>query len=301
MPVFLPWLETRCVEAGVELVRGWVSDLAEVPGDLVVLAAGLRSGTLVDDHAGTPSRGQVALLANPGLTHWLVDDEHPDGMVYVLPHPDWVVCGGTDVAGSWHAEPDRHVHDAIVRRVRAVVPALARAKVLGAQVGLRAGGARCASRHPREAADRWSPTTATAARASPCRGGAPTRWSASSARLPAERPQASDAGRERPAFVSPRRFLAAGAPRAAGGAARRGAGGEPSRRAASSAIAALEPRRGCGALLAVLGGGRGRAAGRPTSRGSSTRSTRARCVSLNPPNAPTSSSTSTRLSAVLTP
>ena len=137
MPVFLPWIETRCAEAGVELVRGWVSDLAEVPGDVVVVAAGLRSGTLVDDHAGTPSRGQVALLANPGLTHWLVDDAHPDGMVYVLPHPDWVVCGGTDVAGSWDAVPDRDVHDAIVRRVRTVVPALADAEVLGAKVGLR--------------------------------------------------------------------------------------------------------------------------------------------------------------------
>jgi D-amino-acid oxidase len=137
MPVFLPWLETRCVEAGVELELGWVSDLAQVRGEVVVVAAGLRSGTLVDDHAGTPSRGQVALLANPGLTHWLIDNEHPEGMVYVLPHPGWVVCGGTDVAGSWDVEPDRHVHDAIVRRVRTVVPALARAEVLGARVGLR--------------------------------------------------------------------------------------------------------------------------------------------------------------------
>jgi len=137
MPVFLPWLETRCVEAGVELVRGWVSGLANVPGDVVVVAAGLRSGTLVDDHAGTPSRGQVALLANPGLQRWLVDDEHPDGMVYVLPHPGWLVCGGTDLAGSWHAEPDSHVHEAILRRVRAAVPELASVEVLGARVGLR--------------------------------------------------------------------------------------------------------------------------------------------------------------------
>lgn len=137
MPVFLLWLESRCRESGVELVEGWVRDLAEVPGDVVVLAAGLRSGTLVDDHAGTPSRGQVALLANPGLTRWIVDDGHPDGMVYALPHPGWVVCGGTDVAGSWDAEPDRYVHEAILRRVRAVVPELADAAVLGARVGLR--------------------------------------------------------------------------------------------------------------------------------------------------------------------
>jgi D-amino-acid oxidase len=137
MPVFLPWLENRCVEAGVELVSGWVRDLAEVPGDVVVVAAGLRSGTLLDDHAGVPSRGQVALLANPGLARWVVDDDHPDGMVYALPHPGWVVCGGTDVVGSWDSEPDRAVHEAILRRVRQVVPELARAEVLGARVGLR--------------------------------------------------------------------------------------------------------------------------------------------------------------------
>jgi len=137
MPVFLPWLETRCLEAGVELVQEWVRELGEVPGEVVVVAAGLRSGPLLDDHAGTPSRGQVALLANPGLTRWVVDDDHLDGMVYALPHPGWVVCGGTDLGGSWDTEPDREVHEAILRRVREVVPELARAEVLGARVGLR--------------------------------------------------------------------------------------------------------------------------------------------------------------------
>ena len=137
MPVFLPWLETRCVEAGVDLVEQCVTDLADLSGDVVVVAAGLRSGPLVGDPEGMPSRGQVALLANPGLTRWLVDDDHPDGMAYVLPHPGWVVCGGTDVGGSWDSEPDPEVHEAILRRVREVVPELAHAQVLGARVGLR--------------------------------------------------------------------------------------------------------------------------------------------------------------------
>jgi len=137
MPVFLPWLEVRCVEAGVALAEGRVTDLDDVSGDVVVVAAGLRSGPLLGDDAGTPSRGQVALLANPGLSRWVVDDDHPDGMVYALPHPGWVVCGGTDVSGSWDAEPDPEVHLAIVRRVREVVPELAGAQVLGSRVGLR--------------------------------------------------------------------------------------------------------------------------------------------------------------------
>ena len=137
MPIFLPWLEARCVEAGVALEQGRVDVLAEVDGDVVVLAAGLRSGALVGDDAPTPSRGQVALLANPGLTRWLVDDDHPDGMVYALPHPGWVVCGGTDIGGDASTEPDAATHDAIVARVRSVVPELADAVVLGSRVGLR--------------------------------------------------------------------------------------------------------------------------------------------------------------------
>lgn len=151
MPVFLPWLEHRCVEAGVELVEQRVADLAEVEGDVLVVAAGLRSGPLMRDDSGMPSRGQVALLANPGITRWVVDDEHPDGMVYALPHPSWVVCGGTDAAGSWDTEPDHDVHDAILARVRSVVPELADAEVLGARVGLRplAPSVRLA-RHPME-------------------------------------------------------------------------------------------------------------------------------------------------------
>lgn len=137
MPVFLPWLETRCLEAGVELVQGHVASLDDVAADVVVVAAGLRSGSLVGDDSVMPSRGQVALLENPGLSRWVVDDDHPDGMVYALPHPGWVVCGGTDVGGTWDTEPDPQVHDAILARVRSVVPELAGARVLGSRVGLR--------------------------------------------------------------------------------------------------------------------------------------------------------------------
>lgn len=137
MPVFLPWLEARCADAGVQFEQAHVESLDGVDAEVVVVAAGLRSGALVHDDSGMPSRGQVALLENPGLTRWLVDDDHPAGMLYVLPHPGWVVCGGTDVSGSWDTEPDPAVHEAIVQRVRSAVPELARARVLGSRVGLR--------------------------------------------------------------------------------------------------------------------------------------------------------------------
>ncbi|WP_036830184.1 NAD(P)/FAD-dependent oxidoreductase [Phycicoccus jejuensis] len=136
MVVYLDWLERACVAAGVELVDGRVEVLDDQPGDLVVLAAGLRAPALLPGLEVSPSRGQVALLANPGLDRWLVDDGAPGGMTYVLPHRGWVVCGGSDAAGD-RDEPDPQEHEQIVERCRRAVPALRDAEVLGARVGLR--------------------------------------------------------------------------------------------------------------------------------------------------------------------
>ncbi len=137
MPVHLKWLEDECRAAGVELVEEQVGSVREVAGDLVVVAAGLRSPALVPGLPVSASRGQVALLSNPGLDRWLVDDGDPAGLTYVLPHPGWVVCGGTDVEGSLDDVPDPEVHAAIVERCRVAVPALRGAEVLGSRVGLR--------------------------------------------------------------------------------------------------------------------------------------------------------------------
>lgn len=140
MPVFLPWLVEQCSGAGVELVRERVEDLREVEAEVVVVAGGLRSGELLGAEGVvevTPSRGQVALLANPGIERWYVDDGHRGGMVYVLPHPDWVVCGGTDTEGTFDTVPDPEVHEAIVARAREAVPELVGAEVIASRVGLR--------------------------------------------------------------------------------------------------------------------------------------------------------------------
>ncbi len=137
MPVHLRWLEQRCRSEGVTLVEASVGSVEDVAGEVVVVAAGARSPALVDGVDIEPSRGQVALLSNPGLDRWYVDDHHPGGLTYVIPHPGWVVCGGTDVPGVPDERPDPAVHDAIVERCRAAVPALRGAEVLGSRVGFR--------------------------------------------------------------------------------------------------------------------------------------------------------------------
>jgi D-amino-acid oxidase len=136
---YLPWLLESCRAAGVVVRPARVDRLADVPGDVVVLAAGLRSGSLVGDDSGFPVQGQVVRLADPGLTEWILDEENPGGVTYVVPRGRDVVCGGTAVVGAQGTEPDPAVEADVLERTRALVPALRGAAVLSRAVGLRPG------------------------------------------------------------------------------------------------------------------------------------------------------------------
>jgi D-amino-acid oxidase len=136
---YLPWLAGRCREARVAFAQRRVERLAEVGGDVVVLAAGLRSGELADDPTGVPVQGQVVRLADPGLTGWVLDEDDPAGLTYVVPRGDDVVCGGTAVEGATGTEPDPAVEAAVLARVYALVPQLRGAAVRSRAVGLRPG------------------------------------------------------------------------------------------------------------------------------------------------------------------
>lgn len=138
-PVYLAWLQARCRDLGVAFVDRTVGAVDELAGtaDLVVVAAGLRSGALLDDDTVFPVRGQVVLLPNPGLTEWVVDDDHPDGMTYVVPRRDDVVCGGVAQDGVWDERPDPETERAVLARATALVPALVGLPVLSRAAGLR--------------------------------------------------------------------------------------------------------------------------------------------------------------------
>jgi D-amino-acid oxidase len=139
MARYLPWLVGACRAAGVAVVPGRVDRLSSVEGDVVVLAAGLASGALVGDDTGVPVQGQVVRLADPGLPGWLLDEENPAGLTYVVPRGSDVVCGGTAVEGATGTDPDPDVEAALLARVRALVPELRGAPVLSRAVGLRPG------------------------------------------------------------------------------------------------------------------------------------------------------------------
>lgn len=140
--VYLRWLHAAVLALGVRIQTFEVQDVRKVLDqenpDALVVAAGIRSAELLaDDDQTFPIRGQVVRLANPGLTEWVVDDDNPEGLTYVVPREHDVVCGGTGERGSWDEQVDPQVEQAILRRARALVPALVGQPVLSRAVGLR--------------------------------------------------------------------------------------------------------------------------------------------------------------------
>lgn len=144
--VYLKWLREECGRLGVHFVPAKLDSIAAVENamgsspDVVVVAAGLQSPSLLgDDTESYPIRGQVVRLANPGLSDWILDDDNPEGVTYIVPRRDDVVCGGSTEVGSWDRAHDPELEAAILRRVTALVPALEGQPILSRAVGLRPG------------------------------------------------------------------------------------------------------------------------------------------------------------------
>jgi D-amino-acid oxidase len=132
MPRYLAWLTTRVLDAGATITRLGLSALPE--GPLVVNCSGLGSRLLAADPTTTPVRGQVVVVEQVGLAEWWLAE---DGPTYVIPRGDDIVLGGTDDAGEWDRRPAPEVAADILARATALVPAIARARVLAHKVGLR--------------------------------------------------------------------------------------------------------------------------------------------------------------------
>jgi D-amino-acid oxidase len=132
MPHYLTWLRAKVEEAGGTVTRMALAHLPE--GPLVVNCSGLGSRALAGDTALTPVRGQVVVLEQWGLEEWWLAD---DGPTYVIPRARDVVVGGTRQPGEWDRRPHAEQADDILRRASALVPEVARARVLRHKVGLR--------------------------------------------------------------------------------------------------------------------------------------------------------------------
>lgn len=140
IPIYLEWLRDAVVSLGVGFRSRTVRSLDEFTGsaDIVIVAAGIRSGDLVGgDSELVPVAGQVVRVANPGLTRWIADEGNPAGLTYVIPRRNDVVVGGTAIAGSWDLNVDPEVEAGILERATRLVPALRDQPIIGRGVGLR--------------------------------------------------------------------------------------------------------------------------------------------------------------------
>jgi D-amino-acid oxidase len=87
-----------------------------------------------------PVRGQVVMAANPGIEEFLVNrDPEPPWIVYMFPHGDTILLGGTNDEGNWDMDPDAEVAERILAGCTAIEPRLRGVEILGHRVGLRPG------------------------------------------------------------------------------------------------------------------------------------------------------------------
>ena len=139
MPVYLAYLMDRFAAAGGSVEQRTLSSLDEVDARVVVNCVGLGARDLVDDTSMEPIRGQVVRVRNPGLKRFILDEENPEGVTYIVFRSDDCILGGTADEGEWNLEPDPETAAGILRRCTRLEPRLADVEVLEHRVGLRPG------------------------------------------------------------------------------------------------------------------------------------------------------------------
>ena len=138
MPVYLEYLLRRYEGRGGSVAAETVTSLASVAAPVVVNCTGIGARTLVPDESLVPVRGQIVVVENPGITEFYLDHGN-DGAdyVYVFPHGDLVILGGTAYEGASDLAPRADVADRIMRDCAAAFPSLRGARVVAERVGLR--------------------------------------------------------------------------------------------------------------------------------------------------------------------
>jgi len=142
MPVYLGYLLARLERAGgsVREARfGSLPEAADVTGATVIVnCSGAGARRLVPDSDVSPVRGQVVVIANPGIEEFFVGvGDEPGDTSYFFPHGESVVLGGTEEHGNWSLEPDPVTAERILRQCAAAEPRLTGCAVTGHRVGLR--------------------------------------------------------------------------------------------------------------------------------------------------------------------
>lgn len=139
MPVYLRYLVRWFAALDGTLVTATVTSLQDClhRTPVVVNCTGMGAASLALDESLVGVRGQLAVVANPGITEFFSEDTgaSPD-LMYIYPHGDTVVLGGTAEPGTTRM-PDVETAHRILARCAEVEPRLTGAAILEHRVGVR--------------------------------------------------------------------------------------------------------------------------------------------------------------------
>lgn len=142
MSVYLTqYLVPRFQEKGGEIVCRKITDLQEPLANsrIVIHCAGLGAKDLAQDDQLYPIRGQVVRVAPLEMKEFVLDTDHPLGLIYIVPRTSDAILGGTAEDHNWSLEINLHTAEAIQSRCASLVPEVKHAKILSHAVGLRPG------------------------------------------------------------------------------------------------------------------------------------------------------------------
>ena len=142
MPAYLGHLHARFEAAGGRAEAGLARSLSGAAAGhgarAVVNCTGSGARDLASDQGVRVFRGQVVVAENPGVTEFFIGlPDTTTELVYLFPHGDTLVLGGTEVADDWNPHPVPAVAERILRDCAAIDPRVTGARVLGHRVGLR--------------------------------------------------------------------------------------------------------------------------------------------------------------------
>jgi D-amino-acid oxidase len=141
MPVYLQYLMHRFITAGGQVEQRTLHTLDEALAacPVVINCAGLGARELVPDPSVIPIRGQIVRVRNPGLNRFILDEEDPRGVTYIVPRTTDCILGGTADEGCWDTTPNPEVAASILERCISLEPRLIDVEILEHKVGLRPG------------------------------------------------------------------------------------------------------------------------------------------------------------------
>lgn len=143
-PIYLRYLQKKFSDLGGKIIQKTISDLSELDmKQPIINCLGLGAKDLFGDDELYPIQGQVLKLAPSPSVHGLSIefplDEYLDELVYIIPHQDCMVVGGSAKAHNSSTSPDDNLTQRILNRATSLVPNLKSLELIQTVVGLRPG------------------------------------------------------------------------------------------------------------------------------------------------------------------